>query len=225
MDPVFPYEERLENALHELRSAPLFDVTYEYIESAGDEALDVDLMFQDLADGGYPIDRRLQRCYFRHRNVAILWRTRNIDAVLAGEFDVKNIATTPDLPVSVEGFSRERSDRRLLSELCVLDDLSLGGNRSLVTVHLQEGTTDPEIWFLDRYRPYVRLELDYCEYLDNLLISKGVYGWQYLFADVDLRERDFSHVLNNLQMMMDMFPRQFPDHDYAPFAARLEARL
>ena len=51
--------------MREIRASALFDVLHEHIEEAGDEALDMDLMFQDLADGGYPITSRLQRCYFR----------------------------------------------------------------------------------------------------------------------------------------------------------------
>lgn len=225
MDPVFPYEERLANAIRELRESPITGPIDEYVEPAEDENVDVDRVFQGLADDGHPIDRRMQRCYFRYKHVALEWNIEDGEDVLAGEFDLINIAAIPDLPVPADYFTRDGLDLQFLSELYVIDDLSASGTGSLAAMRLQDGVADPEIWFLDGDRTYVKLDLGYCEYLDGLLVSKGVYGWQYLFADVELGEYEFGPVLDNLRWMLDIFPEQFPEHDYAPLVARLEARL
>lgn len=69
------------------------------------------------------------------------------------------------------------------------------------------------------------MDVDYCGYLAALLVTKGTYGWQYLFADVSLADDIHHHTVENARRMLEVFPRLFPGYDYAPLAARLEARL
>jgi hypothetical protein len=85
--------------------------------------------------------------------------------------------------------------------------------------------TTPEVWFLDHRHANIRLDLDYRDYLDNLILTKGATRWQYLFADVRLSDREFTRVRESLETMLSIFPDQFPDHDYAALVARFEARL
>lgn len=68
------------------------------------------------------------------------------------------------------------------------------------------------------------MEVTYREYLDALLVTKGTYGWQYLYTDVSLG-RGFGGVRRYLQGMIELFPEIFPNHDYSPLVERLEARL
>ena len=35
------------------------------------------------------------------------------------------------------------------------------------------------------------MDVDYCEYLDALLLTKGTFGWQYLFTEASLRDDRF----------------------------------
>ncbi|MEV0054423.1 hypothetical protein AB0H34_28455 [Saccharopolyspora shandongensis] len=59
----------------------------------------------------------------------------------------------------------------------------------------------------------------------GLLITKGVYGWQHLFADVQLHADEYIHARKRLTTMLQVLPEIFPGHDYEPLRARLAQRL
>ncbi len=69
------------------------------------------------------------------------------------------------------------------------------------------------------------MDITYCQYLDALLLTKGTYGWQYLYTDISLRRGDFDETVRYLRGMLEVFPEIFPQHDYRELRERLEARL
>ena len=71
---------------------------------------------------------------------------------------------------------------------------------------------------------FFKLDLTYSQYVEALVITKGVYGWQYLFADVSFDEYDLDGADERLERMLEVFPVIFPNHDYADLDARLKAR-
>jgi len=221
---MFPYERRFEQVFREVRESPFFDVLYER-HGPGGPGIDPTGIFELMAEEGFPLVPRLKECYFPYRYMALHWRATDPDMTLVGEFSVMNIDTSSERQLQVDDLARDDSDRALLSELSILDDISRGGEGRLATMRFLQGVSNPEIWFLDRYHTYIRLDLDYRDYLDNLFITKGATGWQYLFADVPLGDKEYGYILENLRTMLRVFPEQFPDYDYAPLAARLEARL
>ncbi|RJO78426.1 hypothetical protein D5S18_05940 [Nocardia panacis] len=92
-------------------------------------------------------------------------------------------------------------------------------------MRIQRGVSPLEIWFHDRSDGPVRLDLDYCGYLEALVRTKGCFGWQYLFADVSLADHEHHHSLDNMRRMLEVFPKLFPEHDYTDLAERLNQRL
>ncbi|MGI5424124.1 hypothetical protein [Streptomyces sp. CA-179760] len=56
-------------------------------------------------------------------------------------------------------------------------------------------------------------------------MTKGTFGWQYLFTDVSLRGDDFGETGRRLNDMLTVFPELFPGYDYQPLRSRLAARL
>lgn len=225
MNSDFPAETRLRKAVGEARGSSAVQVLHECYEPAGGLALDVDVMFETLEEVGYPLHAKLRDGYLSCRNMALQWHLRKHGAELTGEFDVKSITVCPELPLTIEDFIRDESQRLFLAELHVLDEMPRGGSGRLATIRLRgEPDEDPEIWFLDRDREF-RLELDYCDYLANLAITKGASGWQYLFADVPLGDHEFGYVRKKIETMLEVFPEIFPGHDYAPLHRRLQERL
>lgn len=225
MNQMFPYERRMDETVREVRDSSLLDVLDEQRGPGGAGGPEPAELFESLAQDGYPLAPRLQETHIPYRNRGLHWRAADPATTLVGEFDVMSVVASSDRWLDVDDFLREESDRELLEDLRILDDISLGGEGRIAAMRYQRGVANPEIWFLDRYHGYVRLDLDYRDYLDNLFITKGVTGWQYLFADVRLGEREFGYILENLRTMLRLFPGEFPAHDYAPLAARLEARL
>lgn len=224
----FPAEARLERAIGEVRDSPVLQVLHERHDPVGGLALDVEVMFETLEEVGFSLDDTLRDCYLSRRNLALQWQARGDDVRLVGEFDVKSIAVCPELPIPVEDFIRDESQRPFLSQLHTLDEMPRGGSGRLVTVRFFQGDPgeNPEIWLLDRDLEFP-LDLDYCGYLANLAITKGASGWQYLFADVALGEHEFGYFRNAIGTMLDIFFPDlfFPGHDYGALRDRLEERL
>jgi hypothetical protein len=219
------FADRLAGAMREVRGTTILEVEHEAHGRSDNMSRDAERIFGAIAAAGFPLDAKLRRCYFSSRNIALQWRARSREISLSGEFDVMNVVVTLDKLLPLEDLVRTDSDRQLLSELHLVDDISRGGEGKMAALRLHEGVTDPEVWFLDHYHDYVKLDIDYCQYLEQLLITKGVAGWQYLFADVDLNRREYEGTVLSLQEMLAMFPELFPGYDYAPLRARLEERL
>lgn len=122
--------------------------------------------------------------------------------------------------------------RQFLSELRVMDQTPRSGAGMITYIRLAPGTGPLEIWYSDvadigapPYPPgFVKMEITYRQYLDALLLTKGTYGWQYLYTDTRL-VRGFEEECEHLEGMLRLFPEIFPGYDYEPLAARLEERL
>ncbi|HEX7824359.1 MAG TPA: hypothetical protein VF477_05625, partial [Mycobacterium sp.] len=77
-------------------------------------------------------------------------------------------------------------ERELLRSLRVVDDQPAGGNGTFAAVRLVDRKLMPDVWFFDIRTGIHALDVNYCDYLDALITTKGGYGWQYLYADIDL---------------------------------------
>ena len=124
-------------------------------------------------------------------------------------------------------------DRLLMSELRMIDFAPVRATGEAAFIRIEPHKDQLEIWYQDRYlydedtntQGFLRMDLDYCGYLEALRLTKGTFGWQMLFVDASLRGLEFRPHRDNLTAMMRTFPAAFPQHDYTPLASRLEARL
>ncbi|WP_158897244.1 hypothetical protein [Streptomyces hygroscopicus] len=214
----------MSQTIREVLESPYFEVMHVQKGPGGPEK-DPAGIFELMTEEGFPLTERLKEAYFPYRYMALHWCAADPDLPLIGEFNVMNIDASSEVKLPVHDFAWEKSDEKLLSELSILDDISRGGGGQLATMRFLPGVPSPEIWFLDRFHTFVKLDLDYRDYLDNLIITKGVTGWQYLFADVPLGDREYDSTLESLRVMLQVFPERFPDYDYTFLQARLEARL
>lgn len=163
-------------------------------------------------------------------------RWRSVDPnhpELNGEFRVRNIfkaflRPAPDLAWE----KAPEEEKKLVAEFRTIDDTPRSATGLLTAVRVQPQVNPLELWYYDkdlsRYpgheTDYIRLDLDYSEYMRVLPVTKGTFGWQYLYADVSLHGLG-SQVVENLQTMLEVFPRVFPEYDYSDLRTRLEARL
>ncbi|MGA4993728.1 hypothetical protein [Nonomuraea bangladeshensis] len=117
-------------------------------------------------------------------------------------------------------------DRSVLATLKIFDEAPFAGEGAVAGLRMPPKGGEPQIWFYVTTRTMLhRLHLDYGTYLETLLVTKGAFGWQYLFADVDLSAPPHHDTAENLTAMLEVFPRSFPGHDYEPLRARLRERL
>ncbi|MDA3645421.1 hypothetical protein OU416_15210 [Saccharopolyspora indica] len=236
MTELTAYETTWLGVLEELRGCPEIRVTeVEEGELRGSE--DADRVFGELAEReGIALDASLKQCHLRFSDLGAAWSVRDPEydeeSLFAGEFHLTNIHQ------AIRSGSLETrwfdptfdpdptpEELRFYRELRSFDGTPWGGIGNLSMLRIRPGVTDPELWFDTTTKGLHRLDLDYPGYLEALRITKGTYGWQFLFADVRLDEyEDFEVVGRFAKLMLEVFPRLFPDHDYAPLRSRLAER-
>lgn len=234
LDRLTPREELFAQALVELQNSNMIEVehekqgpTLESLEGAA-KILSKHRILKDVI-----LDRVLEQCSLRFTELACYWRmSEDSSPSLSGEFRIilfydAILMRSPN--VGWEGSSD--AERRLYSEFRIIDDNNArSGTGMFAAVRIQSGVNPLEIWYYTGSQggnPWqaVKMELDYCGYLDYLLLTKGTFGWQYLFTETPLTGSDFRHIATRLKKMVDIFPRIFPQHDYTSLAQRLQDRL
>ncbi|WP_411145376.1 hypothetical protein [Streptomyces sp. x-80] len=119
-----------------------------------------------------------------------------------------------------------RSDQEVLASLKVVDQEPFSGTGRVTGIRITSRDTEPEIWYHDTPRSRLtRMELSYGAYAETALATKGAFGWQYLFTDVNLSSPEFHAASRNLGESLALFSEAFPQYDYVPLVNRLEARL
>lgn len=230
MNPLTPYEHKLVQ-MHE---AVLGHERLSIFEAADDGIADLDVDAGPTLAGIAELYRMELAPHFRDSFVRFnrlwsRWRFETDRVRLNGEFRIGNLPValaTPPPPFSVNGTPPEM--RRLHAELRVIDDRPDSGTGHQAAIRIQAGASDPELWYFHLGLGTIRMDIDYREYLDALVLTKGTAGWQFLYCDLtkDLRESyDVRTANRNLTTMLDVFPELFPGHDYSGLRDRLAARL
>jgi hypothetical protein len=154
---------------------------------------------------------------------------------IRGEFRVTDLFTAVrKRPPNLAWTGSTDEERTFFTQLRVIDDTPLAATGQLAAIRIQQHVDPLEIWYYDmeltsvegRTRQYVKLDLTYPAYLEQLAVTKGTLGWQYLFTDeAPLGHPEFKDIGDQLTAMLDVFPRLFPDWNYTELASRLAARL
>ncbi|MGX1567374.1 hypothetical protein [Streptomyces sp. NPDC055506] len=188
---------------------------------------DASTEFSNLAEfDDISLDPSLQTCYFRFISIAAAWEVVESDTSIAGEFDVGHISDVLSGDPPELGWPSPTADEReLASQLRGFDGTTTTGVGHLTALRVQPGVANPELWFDAGPLGVHRMDIDFCAYLDALRVTKGTFGWQYLFTEASLAQKDHEGTARRLSGMLDLFPRLFPAHDYSDLRARLEARL
>ncbi|WOT38596.1 hypothetical protein [Streptomyces coeruleorubidus] len=196
----------------------------EYERSEHQSGQDVDAALQELmsvspntppdAAGAHLL--QAERVYVRwHRD----------DYYLDGEFALKSLRSClSGNYVTFEDSRLAEDQREVMRDLKIFEEAP-GSGRMTGIRFPAGGTSESEIWFYDMNQLTLEsLDIDYTTYLDTLLATGGVAGWQYLFADLDFRNDAFRGIAKDLGEMLSYFRQVFPDRDYEPLLHRLEAR-
>ena len=172
------------------------------------------------------VAERLSEYYFPAEEVHLSWNS--VDGpFVGGEFCITNVVTClSGWHPPLEDAALTHEGRRTLASLKVMDQEPYAGTGRATGLRVTSQSAEPEIWYHDPTRSRLeRLDLTYGTYLDTVLVTKGAFGWQYLFADTELGQPEFREVAENLTESFSLFSSAFPQYDYAPLISRLEARL
>ncbi|MGW3408338.1 hypothetical protein [Streptomyces sp. NPDC000888] len=173
-----------------------------------------------------PIATRLGAYYFPAEEVHVSWESTGAP-VIKGELCLTNILTclTRRHP-PLEDVTLDPAERSILASLRVMDEEPFAGTGRATGLRITDRSQEPEVWFYDMTRSRLdRLDLDYGTYLETALVTKGAFGWQYLFTDADLSQPQHYEVSRNLGEFLALFPELFPHYSYTDLQSRLEARL
>ncbi|MBQ0854494.1 hypothetical protein J8N05_40760 [Streptomyces sp. BH-SS-21] len=223
----YPFEERCAKVLQQIRENPELDVHLARLDEIV-WALDVaETVFEELAeDDGLPLSHRVQEYFFRYGAVEAAWRSRRPDTALVGEFQLHHImSAVANKRMTKFWKGEDDAERALYSDLRIFDETPRTGSGRMALLRATPGATDPEVWFFDMRQGAALMELDYPAYLEALLVTKGVIGWQYLYCRPEDCGTGFIPLVDGLKEMLDVFPRLFPDHDYTDLRSRLQERL
>ncbi|MEE1803291.1 hypothetical protein PUR57_32275 [Streptomyces sp. JV176] len=219
-------EEDLQKAFQELNENPQVQIFYGEKGPLAQEFGDAASTFEMISSWrGIELDKSLQRCFIRFTVLTSHWRIEGPGVKLAGEFRIRHPLYSLDVRAPDSDWPSNESEEKLYSELRVIDDRPGSGGGDFTGMRIQPDNTKPELWYHDFRRGTYKLDIDYCQYLNTLCVTKGVWGWQYLFTDVSLTERDFRSFALNLEKSLEILPRLFPDHDYTDLRTRLQERL
>ncbi|CAM03990.1 hypothetical protein A8924_5107 [Saccharopolyspora erythraea NRRL 2338] len=230
MTELTAYEATWLSVLEELRGCP--DIRLDNGDQAErDLAGDADQVFAELAErDGIELDPSLKSYHLRFTSMAAVWDVPDPEyeeeSLIAGEFDLLNIhQAVRGGALLARLYDPTPEERQLYSELRSFDGTGETGVGHLSMLRIQPGVADPELWFDATTKGYHRMDVDYPGYLEALRITKGTFGWQFLFTDVSMHdEGQFAVSGRFMEIMLDLFPKLFPDHDYAPLRERLAER-
>ncbi|CAM04655.1 hypothetical protein SACE_5420 [Saccharopolyspora erythraea NRRL 2338] len=216
------YERRYVAMLDELRGAGEVDLVHEELGPVADIG-DAQNAFGLIADQhGVVLDPALRRHFLGFEVVGCKWRAGD----LVGEFSVCHLAgAMAQTGAYLETEFATEAESQVYQHMHPFDEHPVSGDGVLSALLFPAGATSPEVWYFDGTSELYRLDLDYGGYLDALLVTKGVVGWQLLFADVDRGCDEFDLVADDLREMLEVFPRIFPGHDYEPLRDRLDERV
>ncbi|WP_159030036.1 hypothetical protein [Kitasatospora albolonga] len=189
--------------------------------------------------------------FHRYGVLGCYWRATE-DTTLGGEFGLNHLVNAcvgsvprtiseADWPTSERGYSGlvanvsevympEVDMEGELTELVLhgFDGNVHTGDGAIAGFRAEDGVVldmsgHPEIWYsVNTSGTVVRLGLSYPEYLETLLLTRGLHGWQYLFADPhDPGFPEYFHL--DIGRHLDFIARAFPRDDFSALRARHEA--
>lgn len=236
MRPLAPGEQNHMDSLDEILNCDAIEVDFfdrGHVLEALTENPTV-ITFFDEEFENVALGESLRECNLRFTKLSCRWRTREGVPELGGEFrlgDLYDAILNPAPQFSEETASP--ADLEVYQQLRVVDFPQYAAVGTFAAIRVQEHVDPLEMWYYDMRlstapgigSDLIKMELTYAEYLDAVVLTKGVFGWHYLFCDISLRGPIFQERADRLKRMIDLFPTLFPDHNYSSLATRLEARL
>lgn len=173
----------------------------------------------------YKLDEKLKDCLFISDEISLYWdyELEEDEYENAGEFRLSSLSriftfSKPELWYE----EMEEEEKEFYKELIPFDDHPNTGDGVMGVFKMEKGAASPEIWLYDSNGICHKMNLDYPGYLERILETKGFYGWQYLFCEIDLSDYYFASVQRQLETMLKVLPKLFPDKDYKEYFDRYE---
>ncbi|MEV4995699.1 hypothetical protein ACFVTT_20585 [Streptomyces niveus] len=176
---------------------------------------------------GVRLSPLLKRTFHRYNGLGLYWGGLGENASLGGEFRLVQLldAIIGGAPAWLVQEGWPEDQRALHADFRVFDSQFYGGVGTFSALRLQDSVENPEIWYFNVTYGSLKLDVDYAGYMNQLLLTRGIYYWQYLFADVPPEHYNFETIGLGLRRSIDFLKENFPDDDYSELSTRLDDRL
>ncbi|WP_412516463.1 hypothetical protein K8Z49_37785 [Actinomadura madurae] len=230
MNDFSPFQERYVGVVEQLLASPLVSVKHQ--ESGQDVrgGAGADLMFAELAEEfDLHLDDAFRSLYFPSRQLHVVWRL-TADGTRGGEFCLQNIIEWAVNGWRPDDWTLPPEDYARLTGLNTIDYEPHAGSGSVTAISVPDARPlpigmDTKIWYYDAGEHRLQqLDVDYADYLDSVLLTVGVHGWQYLFADVNLTREVPPSIVAGLECCLTVLPEILPGNNYEPLRRRFDAR-
>jgi len=232
MNGYTAFQGRLAYVVERLVDSPHVSVPHQAFGEDVRDGAGADVVFAELAkDADVHLDDAFRDRYFTPAELHVVWRL-TADTSRGGELCLQNIAEWAANGWAPDDWTLPAELYSQLSGLRVIDYEPHAGSGSVTGISadwearpLSIGA-GAEIWHFDAGEHRLeRLDVDYAGYLDAALLTMGAHGWQYLFADVNLRREVYPTTVADLERMLTDLPEILPRHDYEPLRRRFDTRL
>lgn len=95
------------------------------------------------------------------------------------------------------------------------DQHSIAGDGVMACLRFIDGRT--EIWLHTENGEMIKLKLNLKEYIMQTINFKGLFGWQYIFSEVNFLEPNYSVVVSDLNRRLQILTDLFPKENYQQF--------
>ncbi|MFE6767750.1 hypothetical protein [Streptomyces griseus] len=176
---------------------------------------------------GVSLDPKFKASFHRFSRLGIHWRGASENSAVGGEFYLVHLlnAIIGGRPADLASSRSSEKEAALYSDFRIFDSQPRGGVGTFAALRLRDGTDEPEIWYFHMNHGSTRMEIDYQEYLNNLLLTRGAYYWQYLFTDTPADYYHSNEITSGLRRAIEFLSDVFPNNDYSDLRARLHDRL
>lgn len=176
---------------------------------------------------GVTLNPHFEESFHRFSRFGLHWRGVGEKSSIGGEFYLVHIlnAIIGGRPAGLSSPKRSGRKSSLHSALRIFDSQPQGGVGTFAALRLRDGADEPEIWYYHMNHGSIRLDINYQDYLNNLLLTRGTYYWQYLFAGIPSDYYNFEEISSGLGQAIEFLSDNFPDNDYGDLRSRLDDGL
>lgn len=174
-------------------------------------------------------DNQLPEAFIDYIHIGDDWEVywKSIDGKTSGEFDLISMSLVLFRGDQTQLSHDEMSDEEIefYDNIQTIDIHGFSGDGQYAAFEFPEKGFPFNLWFIHRDARF-QLDLDYGGYLDALIETRGLHGWQYFFLkEYDQLSKD-DYALGRAKKLMENtltgLKELFPEVDIEPFQAKYD---
>ncbi len=138
------------------------------------------------------------------------WMVQREEIKITGEFSIVDMLGVLSMKMNIQLWNSDMIEKEIqfYKSLQIIDDHPFSGDGQYSAFRMEEGVLPSEIWFVDRDAKF-ELNLDYAGYLEAILETRAMHGWQYFYLkDYEIlrsNDYDFNRAKRHMKNVLDGF--------------------